>query len=124
MTGAQSSETLGELFSQLVNDADQLVHAEIGLYRASALERFELARGGLVKLAAGAALLFCALLLLLLGCLLALAQVIGPLLAGIALAAGCLLVGFILLGFGRKDVARVSRGKLGEPVPTDEEQGS
>ena len=122
MTGAtQSSETLGDLFSQLVSDAKGVAHAEIGVYKASALERLGLARGGLIKLAVGAALMFCALLALILGCLLALAELIGPLLAGLAMAVGCALIGLILLLSGRKDVARISRGKFGEPVPTDEE---
>jgi hypothetical protein len=122
MGATQQSDTIGELFSKLVEDANNVVHAEIGLYRASLLERLAMARHGLILLAAGAALLFCALLVLILGCLLALAQIIGPLFAGLALAAVSAIAGLILVSSGRKDVLRVADGRIGDPLPPAEER--
>ena len=123
MKGAtQESETIGALFSQLIDDANQVLRAEVNVYKASAFERVAMARAGLIKLAVGAALLFCALLPLLLGCLLALAQLIGPLLAGLALAAGSTIIGLVFLASGKKNVALTLEGKLGTPLTEVEEK--
>ena len=74
--------------------------AELGVYRAIAARRAARARSGLIALAIGAVLLISSITALLLGLVLWLATLIGPLLAGLAVTAVLVLVGFILVRIG------------------------
>jgi len=58
------------------------------------------ARNGLIALAIGLVLMICSVTALLLGLVLWLATLIGPLLAGLAVAAALLLTGFLLVRVG------------------------
>ena len=96
----QRDDSIGELFGRLVEDGRAYAEAEVALYRQIAAHRAGRARGGLIALAAGAVLLLCALTALTLGAVLGLAILIGPLLAGLAVAAALALIGYGLIRVG------------------------
>lgn len=93
-------ESIGDLFGRLVDDGRAYAKAEIDLYREIALHRAGRARTGLIALAAGAVLLLSSLTALILGLVLGLAALIGPLLAGLAVAALLALTGYLLIRYG------------------------
>lgn len=93
-------ESIGDLFGRLVDDGRAYAKAEIDLYREIALHRAGRARAGLIALAAGAVLLLSSLTALILGLVLGLAALIGPLLAGLAVAALLALIGYLLIRYG------------------------
>ena len=98
--GEPRDESIGELLGRLADDGRAYVKAELGVYRAIAARRAARARSGLIALAIGAVLLISSITALLLGLVLWLATLIGPLLAGLAVTAVLVLVGFILLRVG------------------------
>ena len=98
--GEPRDESIGELLGRLADDGRAYVKAELGVYRAIAARRAARARSGLISLAIGAVLLISSITALLLGLVLWLATLIGPLLAGLAVTAVLVLVGFILVRIG------------------------
>jgi hypothetical protein len=98
--GEPEEESIGTLLGRLAEDGRAYVKAEIGVYKAIAARRAARARSGLIALAAGIVLLICSVTALLLGLVLWLSTLIGPLLAGIAVAAALILTGYILVRFG------------------------
>jgi hypothetical protein len=98
--GDPKEESIGALLGRLAEDGRSYVKAEIGVYKAIAARRAARARNGLIALALGAVLLVTSVTALLLGLVLWLATLIGPLLAGIAVAAALILAGFILVRMG------------------------
>lgn len=98
--GEPRDESIGELLGRLADDGRAYVKAELGVYRAIAARRAARARSGLIALAIGAVLLISSITALLLGLVLWLATLIGPLLAGLAVTAVLVLVGFILVRIG------------------------
>ena len=99
-SGEPREETIGDLLGRLAEDGRAFVKAEIGVYRAIAARRAARARGGLIALAIGAVLLICSVTALLLGLVLWLSALIGPLLAGVAVAGFLVLTGFVLVRVG------------------------
>ena len=97
-------ESIGDLFGRLVEDGKAYARAEIDLVREIARHRAGRARNGLIALAVGGVLLFGAFIASILAAVLGLATLIGPLLAGLAVA--LVLAG---LGYG---LARVGLGGL------------
>lgn len=93
-------ESIGDLFGRLIDDGKTYAKAEVDLYRRIALHRAARARTGLIGLAVGAVLLMSSLTALILGLVLGLAELIGPLPAGLAIAALLALAGYLLLRFG------------------------
>lgn len=93
-------ESIGDLFGRLVDEGRGYARAEIGLYKQVARHRAGRARNGLVMLAAGVVLLLSSLTALILGLVLGLATLAGPLLAGVAVAAALALVGYVLVRYG------------------------
>lgn len=98
--GEPRDESIGELLGRLADDGRAYVKAELGVYRAIAARRAARARSGLIALVIGAVLLISSITALLLGLVLWLATLIGPLLAGLAVTAVLVLVGFILVRIG------------------------
>jgi len=98
--GEPKEEAIGELLGRLAEDGRAYVRAEISVYKAIAARRAARARTGLIALAVGAVLLIASITALLFGLVLWLATLIGPLLAGIAVAAALILVGYILVRIG------------------------
>ncbi|HYD13893.1 MAG TPA: phage holin family protein [Allosphingosinicella sp.] len=98
--GEPKDESIGELLGRLADDGRAYVKAELSVYRAIAARRAARARSGLIALAIGAVLLISSITALLLGLVLWLATLIGPLLAGLAVAAALILTGFVLVRIG------------------------
>jgi len=98
--GEPKDESIGELLGRLVEDGRAYVKAEVRVYKTIAARRAARARNGLITLAAGAVLLITSVTALLLGLVLWLSTLIGPLLAGLAVAAALILAGFILVRMG------------------------
>lgn len=98
--GEPREESIGELLGRLAEDGRAFVKAEIGVYKAIAARRAARARNGLIALAIGAVLLIASITALLLGLVLWLSGLIGPLLAGLAVAAVLILSGYILVRVG------------------------
>jgi hypothetical protein len=92
--------SIAELFHQLVDDGGNVVRAEINLYKQVARYRFARAGGAIAALIVGAMLLFAALIVLLVMVALALAFEIGPVGAGLVVAAAASLIGGLLLRYG------------------------
>lgn len=98
--GEPKEESIGALLSRLADDGRAFVRAEIDVYKAIASRRAARARGGLIALAVGAVLLIASITALLLGLVLWVSTLVGPLLAGLIVAAALILVGFILVKIG------------------------
>ena len=98
--GEPKEESIGELLGRLAEDGRAYVKAEIDVYKAIAARRAARARAGLIALAVGAVLLIASITALLFGLVLWLATLIGPLLAGIAVAAVLILAGYVLVRIG------------------------
>jgi tetrahydromethanopterin S-methyltransferase subunit E len=98
--GDPQDESIGELLGRLADDGRAYVKAELGVYKAIAARRAARARNGLIALAIGAVLLISSITAMLFGLVLWLSTLIGPLLAGLAVTAVLILVGFILVRVG------------------------
>lgn len=98
--GDPREESIGDLFGRLAEDGRAFAKAEIELYRQIARHRAARARNGLIALIAGAVLLISSITALLFGLVLWLSALIGPLLAGLAVAALLILAGYALVRFG------------------------
>lgn len=98
--GDPKEESIGALFGRLAEDGRAYAKAELNLYRQIARHRAARARGGLIALIAGGVLLLSSLTALIFGLVLWLAGLIGALLAGLAVAALLILIGFMLIRFG------------------------
>ncbi len=97
--------SIAELFHQLVDDGGNAVRAEINLYKQIARYRFAKAGGAIAALVVGGLLLFAALIVLLVMVALALAFEIGPVGAGLVVAAAASLIGGLLLRYGIRAIA-------------------
>lgn len=98
--GDPKEESIGALFGRLAEDGRAYAKAELNLYRQIARHRAARARGGLIALLLGAVLLLSSLAALIFGLVLWLAGLIGALLAGLAVAALLVLIGYALIRFG------------------------
>ena len=99
-TGHTQEPSIGDLFGQLANDGRAFLRAEAGLYQAIARRRIGKARNGAIALLAAIFLLNAALITLLVCIALALALVVGPLLAGIITFAAIAVLAFFLVRYG------------------------
>ena len=79
-------DTIGELFGRLVDDAEHFVRSEVKLYRAEALHRLESFKWLIAMGAVGVLLSFCAVILLLMAMVFALAPFAGPAWASVIVA--------------------------------------
>jgi membrane protein implicated in regulation of membrane protease activity len=98
--GDPKEESIGALFGRLAEEGRAYAKAEVAVYREVARRRLARARAGLIALLAGVLLLVSALTALILGLVLWLAGLIGPLLAGLAVAALLVLIGIVMVRFG------------------------
>ena len=101
-------ESIGDLFGRLMDDGRSYARAEIDLYKQIALHRAGRARTGLVALIAGGVLLLSSLTALIFGFVLGLAVLIGPVLAGLAVAAALAIGGYVLVRYGLAGVRALS----------------
>ena len=109
-----SEDSIGDLVGRLVEDGREYAKAEIGLYRQIARYRAGRARNGLILLTAGAVLGLSALTALIIGFVMGLATLIGPVLAGLAVA--------LVLAGGGYILVRIGIGGLGALSGDDDEK--
>lgn len=95
-------ESIGDLVGRLIEDGRAYAHAEIDVVKRIARHRAGRARNGLIALAIGGVLFLAALIALMLGLVLGLAVLIGPVPAGLAIAALLSGVGYVLIRVGVK----------------------
>jgi hypothetical protein len=100
--------SIGDLFSRLKEDGTAYVKAEVGLFRAIARHRVGKARNGAIALVAALFLLNAALITLIVCIALALADLIGPLLAGIATFVAVGVIAFLLVRWGAGKLTALS----------------
>ena len=100
--------SIGDLFHQLVDDGKGYARAEANLYKQIARYRVSKAKNGIIALVATVFLLNAALVAFFVGLVMGLAELIGPVGAGLDVLAITGAVGFFLVRFG---VARL--GSLG-----------
>ena len=99
-SGEPEDESIGALLGRLADDGRAYVKAEVAVYKQIAARRAARARNGLIALAIGAVLIFSSFTALLLGLVLWLATLIGPLLAGLVVMAFLIIVGLVLVKIG------------------------
>ena len=102
---APGDESIGELFSRLVEDGRAYARAELDLVRQIARHRAAKAKTGAILLGAGVTLLLCSLTALVLALVLGLATLIGPFGAGMAVFLVLAAVGGLLARAGAKGLA-------------------
>jgi hypothetical protein len=98
--GDPREESIGDLIGRLVEDGRVYARAEVDLLKQIARHRAGRARNGLILLGAGAVLLLSSLTALILGLVLGLAALTGPVLAGLIIAALLAGGGYLLIRFG------------------------
>ncbi len=103
-----TDNSIKDLFSQLVDDGRSLVRAEVGLYKQVALYRVGKAKIGLAALVAGGLLAYAALIAFLVGLVMGLADLIGPVAGGLVVLAVCGIIAFLLFRFGAAKMASLS----------------
>jgi hypothetical protein len=103
-----ADSSIGDLFHQLVDDGRAFARAEVNLYKEIALYRAGKAKIGVAALAAGGFLAFAGLIALLVGLVIGLADLIGPVAAGLVVFAVTAIIGFVLVRFGLGRMAALS----------------
>ena len=101
-------ESIADLVGRLIDDGRDVARAEVNLYKQIALRRSARAKSGLVQLVAAGILAWFAGLALTFGLVLALATLIGPLAAGLLLAAVMGAAAWFLLQKGLAGVKALS----------------
>jgi hypothetical protein len=91
------SESLGSLFGRLIADGRALIGAELDLYRSIALRRLSGSRRVVLLVAGGMLVIAGSVTALLVGFVIALARLIGPLCAALAIGVGGIVAGLLLL---------------------------
>ena len=99
---------IGDLFSELVADGRTLVSAEVNLYKQIARYRVGKAKNGAIALVAAGLLAYAALIAFLVGVVIGLADLIGPVLGGLAVLAVSGIVAFLLVRYGAGKMAALS----------------
>ncbi|HEX8533998.1 MAG TPA: phage holin family protein [Allosphingosinicella sp.] len=92
--------SIGDLFHQLVDDGRSFARAEANLYTQIARYRVGKAKNGIIALAATWFLLNAALIAFFVGLVMGLAELIGPVGAGLGVLAITGLIGFFLVRYG------------------------
>ena len=105
---APADSSIKDLFGQLVDDGRGLVRAEVNLYKQVALYRAGKAKIGVAALVAGGLLAYAGLIAALVGLVIGLADLIGPVLGGIVVLAVCGGVAFLLFRFGAAKMAALA----------------
>ena len=100
-----ADSSIGDLFHQLVEEGRTYASAEANLYMQIALYRFGKAKTGLVALVAGGLLAYAALIAFLVGLVMGLAPLIGPVLGGLVVLAVAGGIAFLLFRYGAGKVS-------------------
>jgi hypothetical protein len=105
---ATEESSIGELFGRLSDDARAYAAAEAKLYQAIARRRLSGARNGAIALVVAALLANAALIVLLVGLALQLAELVGPALGGLIVTALVLGIAFLLVRYGAAKLGALS----------------
>jgi len=108
-----ADSSIGDLFGQLVDDGRSLVRAEVDLYKQVALYRAGKAKSGIAALVAGGLLAYAGLIAALVGLVMGLADIVGPVLGGLIVLVVCGIIAFLLFRYGAGKMAALS-GDEGE----------
>lgn len=111
------SESLGSLFGRLIADGRALIGAELDLYRSIALRRLTGSRRVVLLAVGGTLVIAGSVTALLVGFVIALAQVIGPLCAALAVGGGGIIAGLLLFWLAVHYFQRIG----GDPDEEEEE---
>lgn len=103
-----ADRTIGGLFHQTIEDGRTLVGAEINLYKEIALYRAGKARSGAIALAVGGVLALGGFIAFLVGCVMGLAPIIGPVAGGLVVLVITGIIGFVLVRYGLGKMAALS----------------
>ena len=95
-----ADSSIGDLFHQLVDDGRALLTTEVNLYKQIAIYRAGKAKNGIAALVAGGLLAYAALIAFLVGLVMGLADVMGPVLGGLVVLAVSGGVAFLLIRYG------------------------
>lgn len=112
----EKDQTIGDLFGGLIEDGENLIRAEARLYRAIAVHRARKAKSGIAALAVAALLGLSGLVAFLVGIVLGLAPLVGPVLAG--------LIVFAVAGIAAFLLARFAAGKFADLAGDEEEKAA
>lgn len=100
--------SIGDLFHQLVDDGRSVVKAEVNLYKQIGLYRVGKAKNGVIALVAGGLLAFAGLIACLVGLVMGLAPLIGPVAGGLVVLAAAGIVAFLLVRYGTGKMSALS----------------
>lgn len=103
-----TQSSIGGLIHQVLDDGRAVVAAEVDLYKRIALYRAGKAKNGLLAFVAAALLAFAGLIAFLVGLVIGLAALIGPVGAGIVVLVGTGVVAFLLVRFGAARLGALS----------------
>ncbi|CAA9519211.1 MAG: hypothetical protein AVDCRST_MAG23-88 [uncultured Sphingosinicella sp.] len=103
--GNPAEESIGDLFHQLVDDGRTLVTAEVNLYKQIAVTRAGKAKNGIIALVAAGFLAYAGLIAFLVGVVMGLADIMGPVLGGLVVLAVTGLIAFFLVRYGASKMA-------------------
>ena len=103
--GDPADSSIGDLFHQLVEEGRTFAGAEANLYKQIALYRVGKAKNGLIALVAGGFLAYAALIAFLVGVVMGLAPIMGPVLAGLVVLVVMGGVSFLLFRYGAGKVS-------------------
>ena len=92
--------SVADLFHKVVDDGRGLIGAEVNLYKQIAAYRASKAKNGIIALGAAVFLLNAALVAFFVGLVLGLANLIGPVLAGLAVLVVTGIIGFVMVRYG------------------------
>ncbi|MEG3144665.1 phage holin family protein [Sphingomonas sp. RT2P30] len=105
--------SIGYLFSRLIDDAERFVRAEINLYRAEAFARINEAKLALLLGVTAFLLAQAALIALLVGLLLIARRLMGPTLATLTVVGGALIVAGLMVAVAVAKIKQITRIKDG-----------
>lgn len=94
---SDSDDSIAGLLGRAVGDATDVVRAEVDVYRQAAMVRLQRSKGALALIAASLGLAMSASTALLVGLVMALVPLVGGVAAGLIVAAGALLLAYILV---------------------------
>jgi hypothetical protein len=100
-----ADSSIGDLVHQLVEDGKSYASAEANLFKQIALYRFGNAKNGLVALVAGGFLAYAALIAFMVGLVMGLADLIGPVAGGLVVLAVVGGISFLLIRYGAGKMA-------------------
>lgn len=103
-----TDNSIGDLFGQLVDDGRTLVRTEVDLYKQIALYRAGKAKTGIAALVAGGLLAYAGLIAALVGLVMGLANLVGPVLGGLIVLAITGIAAYFLFRFGASKMSALS----------------